>query len=299
VPVLKQVYEWSKLPELIVRLRNLSSDTSTYDLYRNFKKHGRIVLIEIFQTPSGTREGGAKIKFSPPPRDAFWAQPGFANRYEIRMENGHDGYICTVELDERNKNRQYKVRSPVNKTIEYDEKMQLFPSSVQFGIMIDPGSFMNMQSIISPPGEEMSLVVDLLRHRLVATFTVDFKDPRSQWDTTYVSESRVSEYDRKNKFMFQIPFSQLKTIYRVDLNNGMIGLVISLSSPPAFYRRREDEKACHSPEGLLWSEFDSWFRQTDIVYDPYKLATASVALHKDRSVIDIGMYALAMGLFES
>ena len=294
VPVLKQVYEWSKRPELTVKLRNLSPKTTTYDIYQNFKKHGTIVLIEIYQGRSGTRDGGGKIRFSPPPRDAFWARPGHVNRYEMRTENGYDGYICSVELDDRNRNRLYKVRSPINKTIEYDEKMNLIPSALHFGVMLDPESLMTMQSLTAIPGDELSLVVDLVRLRLVATFTVEFKDPRSQWDTNYVSKSKISEYDRKNKFMFQIPFAQLKKIYRVDLNNSMIALVISLDSPPSFFRKREDEKSCHSNENLLWSEFDSWYRQTDIVYDPFKLVNATVALHKEQPVIDIGMHCLAL-----
>ena len=247
-------------------------------------------MIEIYQGRSGTRDGGGKIRFSPPPREAFWAKPGSINRHEMRMENGHDGYICIVELDERNRNRLFTVRSPINKTVEYDEKMKLIPSSLHFGVMLGPESFMTMQRISAMPGDELSLVVDLLRNRLVATFMVDFKDPRSQWDTSYVSRSRISEYDRKNKYMFQIPFTQLKKIYRVDLSNAMVALIISLDSPPAFYRRRGDEKSCHSNETLLWTDFDSWYRQTDIVYDPYQLANATVALHKEQPVIDIGMY---------
>jgi hypothetical protein len=38
----------------------------------------------------------------------------------------------------------------------------------------------------------------------------------------------------------------------------------------------------------IWSDFDTWYRQTDIVYDPYRLQTAKVTLHKERPVIDIG-----------
>lgn len=294
VPGLKQVYEWSKLPELTFRLRNLSPETTTYDIYRNFKKHGTIVLIELFEGRNGTRDGGGKIRFSPPPQDAFWAQPGSGNRYQMRMENGHDGYICIVELDDRSRKRLFKVRSPINKMVEYDETMKLIPSSLNFGVMLGPEAFMNMQTINSVPGDELSLTIDLLRNRLVASFVVDYKDPRSQWDTNYSSESKISEYDRKNKYMFQIPFTQLKKIYRVDLNESLISLVISLDNPPAFYRKREDEQTCHSNENLLWTEFDTWYRQTDIVYDPYSLGTASVSLHKEQPVIDIGMLHAVM-----
>jgi RNA-dependent RNA polymerase len=291
IPNLKQEYAWSKFPELTIKLRNLAPDTTTYDIYRNFKKHGTIVLIEMYEGRNGTKDGSGKIRFSPAPRYAFWMQRGSINRYEMRKENGHDRYICTVELDGGNKKRLFKVRSPINKTIEYDARMKLIPSSLHFGVMLGPESFMTMESVNAVPGNELSLVVDLLRNRLVATFVVDYKDPRNHGDMNYVSKSYVTEYERKNKYMFQIPFSQLKKIYRVDLSDSMISLVISLESPPAFYRKMEDEKSFHSNDNLLWSEFDTWYRQTDIVYDPYGLANLTIALHKDRPVIDIGMYA--------
>jgi RNA-dependent RNA polymerase len=69
----------------------------------------------------------------------------------------------------------------------------------------------------------------------------------------------------------------------------VFALVISLDSPPQYCRKREDETAGHAKGNLIWSEFDTWYRQTDLVYDPYRLQTAKVTLHKERPVIDIGM----------
>lgn len=291
LPKLKQEYVWSKLPELTIKLRNLAPNTTTYDVYQNFKKHGTIVFIEMYEGRNGTKDGTGKIRFSPAPRHAFWMQPGSINRYEMKNGNSYDRHICTVELDERNNRRLFKVRSPVNKTVEYDEKMKLIPSSLHFGVMLGPESLMTMESVNAVPGNELSLVVDLLRNRLIATFVVDYKDPRRNGDENYVSKSYITEYERKNKYMFQIPFSQLKKIYRVDMSDSMIALIVSLESPPTFYRKMEDEKSTHSNDNLVWSEFDSWYRQTNIVYDPYSLANLAIALHKERPVIDIGTYA--------
>jgi len=288
LPMIKQEYEWSKVPELVIRLRKLPPTTTTYDIYRNFKKYGTIAFIELFEGRSGTRDGSGKIRFSPPPKHPFWTQLGPGNLHELIAEDGHSKHFCVVEFDDRNKKRLFKIQSPINKSVFYDEKMRLIPASLHFGLMLGPESLMTMESINGSPGDELSFVVDLLRNRIIATFLVDFKDPRSKGDRQYVSRSKISEYDRKNKYMFQIPFAQLKTIYRVDLSDSKIALVISLDSPPSFFRKREDEKSCHSNENLLWSEFDTWYRQTDVVYDPYRLTNATVTLHKERPVIDIG-----------
>ena len=148
---------------------------------------------------------------------------------------------------------------------------------------------MAMETITRVPGEELSFVVDLVRKRITAAFMVNFVDPRSQGDNRFLSKSGIKDLERKNKFMFQIPFAQLKAIQRVELGNSMMALVIALESPPSFFRKREDIEASHSSENMMWSDFDSWYRQTDIVFDPYRLQTAIVALHKDKLVIDIGM----------
>src|SRR5271154_88026 len=51
-----QLFNWQKRPDLTLRIRNVHGNTTTYDLYQNFKKHGEIVLIEIFQDQTGVRD---------------------------------------------------------------------------------------------------------------------------------------------------------------------------------------------------------------------------------------------------
>ena len=142
---------------------------------------------------------------------------------------------------------------------------------------------------VTPLQDELTFVVDLLRNRVVASFNVRFEDPRSSGTTDYVSKSKVKEYNRVNRYMFQIPFGQLEKIQRMDLTPDVFALVLTLDSPPQYYRKRVDETAGHAEGSQIWSEFDTWYRQTDIVYDPYRLQTAKVTLHKERAVIDIGM----------
>ena len=271
-------------------IRGVHNSTTTYDLYNNFKKHGEIVYIEIFQNHTGVRDGGAKIRFSPPPAAAFWKN----ERYQLSVANDEQ-YMVHLILDEpRNKN--FLVQSPIRKTVFYEPKIKLYVSALHFGLMVDPTSVMPMHTVrpIGTPGtdynrDDLSLIADLKRRKVEITFKVKFTDPRSDGSTDYISESPVGQYNRINKFKFWVPFEQLQSILRVKLNDGGFALVMSLDSPPQFFRKREDEEACHSDENMEWSEFDTWFRQTDLVYDPYRLARAVVTLHKERPVIDIGM----------
>lgn len=289
--ILKQTYPWSKWPEVTIKLRSLHEKTTTYDIWRSFQRHGNIKLIEIYENRNGQREGAGKIRFSPPPREPFWTKLGSSNLYMIKLDNKGNGYNCRVEFEGNRRYEDFLIQSPIRPHIRYRPTMKMIPTALHFGVMVDPQSMMSMETIRAIPGDELSFVVDLRRNRIVVTFMVEFVDPRSRGDTSYVSDTDISSFDRKNKYMFEIPFAQLKTIHRVDLSDDVTSLIVSLASPPAFYRKREAQEGCHSRENLLWTEFDAWYRQTDIVYDPYILQTATVTtLHKDKPVIDIGRW---------
>ncbi|KAG0650209.1 RNA-dependent RNA polymerase 1 [Hyphodiscus hymeniophilus] len=274
---------WQMRPEFSVRMRTIHPKTTTYDLHQTFKQYGNIVLIEIFQDRNGAREGGAKIRFSPPPSKAFWKD----QNHIITNTDGREEYY-----------------SPIKKMIFYEPKMKLFVKYLHFGITVTPNSVMPMHTAIpdledgSKHRDNLSFVVDLVRRQIVATFHVTFTDPRSKGSSDYESSSPLNLYHRVNKFMFQIPFEQVQNIKRVNIKEGGFALIIALDSPPQFYRKREDEKSCHSNEACLWTEFDTWFRQTDILYEPYRLQRAIVTLHKERPVIDIGRWKTYVFVFD-
>jgi RNA-dependent RNA polymerase len=293
VVLLPRRADWETRPDLSIKIRNLQSATTTYDIYRNFKQHGEIVYIELFQHKStGLRDGNARVKFSPPPTRAFWG----TGQCVIRTVDGKGEYNVRIEPEFRNNG--YQIQSPVKKTVFYDPEIKLYVNSLHFGLKVDRHSVMCMHTA-SPKQqdngplnrEDVTLAVDLRRKKLLATFQVTFQDPRTQGNTDYDSLTAVGELSRVNKFKFWIPFDQLQQIQRINLDGGGFALIISLDSPAQFYRKREDDESCHSDENNMWSENDSWFRQTDIVYDPYRLGETIITLHKEQPVIDIGMYS--------
>ena len=284
--IIKPSFEWQKWDELVIRVRGLLPTETTFTVWKNFRAQGNISFIELYENRNGQREGFAKIKFSPTPHEPFWTQSRPPGTYTMRPDNGTCYNIHVSLSDDRRQG--LRIQSPIRRQVFYDPKMKLFASTLHFGLMTDPRSMMPLNSVY-PIEDELAFVVDLLRNRIVANFEVQFRDPRLSGASDYVSPSKKGSYNRINKYMFQIPFGQLKRIQRMDLNPQVFALVITLDSPPQYYRKRQDDTAGHAEGNLLWSEFDTWYRQTDIVYDPYRLQTAKVTLHKERPVIDIGM----------
>ena len=292
--IFRQEAEWSKLAEVSIRLTQLQPSTTTYDIYRNFKQFGTIVLIEIFEGRNGTRDGSGKIKFSPPPHTAFWEDVNKFGNFPIQEEDGANSYNCRIERMRSHNRGPNKVQSPLKPHVYYDATMKLIPTRLHFGTLVKHNILAAMHTISTAPKEELTFVIDMAKRRITSTFDVAFKDPRAgMYPVSNVEPGEeiypVGKLDRVNRFMFQIPFAYLKTIYRVDLLDNLTALVIPLDNPPQFYRKRWDEAATHSAENLIWTEFDTWYRQTDIVYNPYLLARTPLSLHKGRHVIDIGI----------
>jgi RNA-dependent RNA polymerase len=283
--IIKPSFDWQKWDEVVIRVRGLLDTETTYTVWKNFRSQGNITFIELYENRHGPREISAKIKFSPPPKDPFWSVGKPPGRYTMRDDK--IWYVVTVSLSD-DRRQGLRIQSPIRRHIFYDPKMKLTAGALHFGLMVDPQAMMPMHSVL-PLQEDLTFVVDLLRNRIVASFNVHFEDPRIKGASDYVSKSKIAEYNRVNRYMFQIPFGQLEKIQRMDLNPKVFALVITLDSPPQYYRKREDETAGHAKGNVMWSEFDTWYRQTDLVYDPYRLQTAKVTLHKERPVIDIGM----------
>ena len=140
----------------------------------------------------------------------------------------------------------------------------------------------------NPDLNNVSFTVDLQKRMIVTTFGVQFIDPLD--GSSLRKESDIGIYDRVNQYKIELPFNELKGIQRMDLPmRNEFSLIITLEAPPQFFRKRLEVKATHASENNTWNrDTDSWFRSTDIVYDPYSLTNLKVALHKETPVIDTG-----------
>jgi RNA-dependent RNA polymerase len=277
---LRPTYYWSNWDELTVVVKGLKSNETTYNLYRNFCTQGSIAYIDIREY-NGVRDGTARIRYCPVPATPFWDDQ--RGRYHVAAIDD-SRYFVFLFLSHRDE-RSMIVPSPIRRHIFYPLLMRMYADKLHFGIMVDRETIMPLRTLQPYRTNGLSFCVNLRQHRITATFQVEYIDDGS---TSHMAGYEPNKYDRINQYRFEIPFSQLKTIRRVEISRGVFGLLISLDSPPQYYRKRMDAKACHSSEGMQWNEFDTWYRQTDLIYDPYQLHRAVVTLHKERPIIDIG-----------
>ena len=146
--------------------------------------------------------------------------------------------------------------------------------------MFDASTMMAMFRLIRQRQMGISLELNLLRKIIDVQFQLDISLP--------------TEKQRIERYRFRIPLAQLSRVRTVQ-DERSCALIISLDNPPNFYRRMHRVEASHEEDPRYWTEWDCWFRQTDIVHDPRSLMLAPLALKKDKPIIDIGTTSFAPG----
>ena len=128
-----------------------------------------------------------------------------------------------------------------------------------------------------------------MRHQeVIVEFHIKIQDPRPVDNARNVSLH--GKYNRNETLRFNIPFSQLQVIHRVKDDEDKVALLISLETPPRFFRKW-NEANTHEEGGTYWSQNDAWYRQTDIVYNPGIFKSSPLNLKKNLPIIDIGNHS--------
>ena len=153
---------------------------------------------------------------------------------------------------------------------------------------------MSMYRTVPTPQTEIQFRQNMLRRELVIEFQINISDPRIA--RTQAPTPRLGKYNRTETLRFCIPFSQLQVVHKVKDDQIKVGLLISIETPPRFFRKLDGVNT-HEDKSKLWTENDAWYRQTDIVYKPKLLKSSPLTLRKTQPIIDIGKQAVELYRF--
>ncbi len=172
---------------------------------------------------------------------------------------------------------------------------------IDFGFMYDSVSMMRMTGAHETYHAAVTFHLNLLRREIEIQFQLHIKDPRMQLAQQLRAEgkenTKIGKLNRFDHLRFRIPLAQLQVVHEITTDQKRVFL-ISLDAPPNFYRRTGQVEETHEQSGTFWKEFDSWYRQTDIVYSPKDLRSAPLTLKKSRSIIDIGRWTTYRLVFD-
>lgn len=157
--------------------------------------------------------------------------------------------------------------------------------SLDFGMMLDHMTMMNLCTVLPTPTNNIYFRLSMLRREITVEFLLQIRDQRT--GHTNAKAPHLGKEDREELFRFRIPFSQLESIQRVETKEDKLILLISLETPPSFFKRLDADQT-HDDNARHWSENDAWYRQTDVVYTHSLLKKSPLTLKKTRPVIDLG-----------
>lgn len=169
-------------------------------------------------------------------------------------------------------------------------------SSLEFGMMLDPTTLAVMCKVQPTEVHDIQLRLNMQFREITVEFLLEIRDQRigrSNLKAPYLGKD-----NRQEKLRFRIPLSQLGVIRRVETKEDRIELLISLDTPPKFFKKLDAEHT-HDDEARHWSENDTWYRQTDVVYAHGLLMKSPLALKKTRPIIDLGKSCLLYWKLES
>lgn len=298
---------WAMGDYVYIKVCDLPDSTTVRDLWTAFKREGHIAHIRIYENAKGSRDGNASIKFRyasnlgsctlltryrPPPAKAFWER----GSYSIQLAEGLRMSV-RVYNDTR---QQYNI--PAHSMSKYPETMvrclpcnassptnipqTMFAESVDFGVMFDQTSMMNMRTAV-PLGETgIKFCTNTFHKEISVEFPMHIVDPRA---TSNDPNMQRGKHDRTELFKFRVPFTQLKVVHRIAEQEHKLILLISLEIPPKFFKQLDPSKS-HDVEALTWADSDTWYRQTDLVYVPNGLKKSSLTWRKPNPIIDLGKH---------
>jgi RNA-dependent RNA polymerase len=90
-------------------------------------------------------------------------------------------------------------------------------------------------------------------------------------------------------YRLQIKFDKLSNVFFEDDADCEM-LTIPVELPPELYRKATDIQDTHQAGSKLWTEWDAWIRQTDVVVDENLLREKPTGIKRDQAIVDIGKW---------
>ncbi|KAK3707260.1 hypothetical protein LTR37_012261 [Vermiconidia calcicola] len=275
-PIMRQPPSSTTDAEMKLQYRNCPPNWGTWDIYRLLGQYGTLTRIEI-HTPRREDCTNGWVVFRPPPRNVEWIRNGF----DIVV--GTTSYHA--ELTREESRPPYRHRSPINPNRTFPEEMRVTASKLHFGVLDHPDSMLIMHSTATAATAPIEVTLNLQRRRL----DIDF--PATVRLRTGAEVQRL--------YRMQLNLTQMKEVFKMkEQRTGEIALIIPMETPPMIFRKTETVAETHEHGTTLWTEWQLWYRQTDIDRQPHLERKAVTQLQKETPLIDTGRWLTYALIFD-
>lgn len=160
--------------------------------------------------------------------------------------------------------------------------------TLDFGMMIDEDSILGMGQVTTTAKTAITFQHNMFHRELHIGFRLPIQDWRSS-KSGAVALRNLGKHNREEDYKFKIPFRDLKEIGDLVMGPNSFALVMSLKTPPKFFKR-VDNPGAYDDHSRVWKDEGTWFRQTDVVYNPSTLNRLPLSLQKVHTILDLGRW---------
>ncbi|EMD89922.1 hypothetical protein COCHEDRAFT_1138647 [Bipolaris maydis C5] len=238
--------------------------------------YGNVFRIEMETSRSGSYN--AYVVFRPPPHSPIPCE---------RLQVGAAHVRCEVRPP-----LAATIPSSINPAKKYYELTILSAKRVEFGVRVAEKAMIAMHTVEPPAKDGVQVMLNLKRKQLDVLFSL-----------------RIPMDDKMRKFRFSLPISLISHIYKTKDSTGLPSLVIPFDSTPCFYMQKNEgedlgdgrKQTSFSRTDKIWSDWDTWYRVTDIVDGAIRavLRRTPVMNHRDTAIIDIGRWTNYRLIFDN
>lgn len=216
----------------------------------------------------------------PPPARPFWN----AQRRSLWRGDQEIG-VCQLRLGDAQK--PSLLPSPARSKVYYPETMTMKAEVLDFGLIIDEQTVLGMKKVTADATTAITFQANLFYKELNIRFRLHVRDWRCS--KSGVPIPNHGKLDREEDFRFKVPFRDLTEIREMPMGPECFALLITLEVPPKFFKFVDDPGA-YDDQSRIWKDRDSWYRQTDVVYNPSALKRRPLSLQKSHTVLDLGRW---------
>lgn len=267
--------EWQQWPELTLEINDLPQNITAAKIWEWFAGEGEIAFIDISESRNSSQLMFAKVRYSPPPKTAFWALNGGRCWVEPRGARDFPNGLC-VYIRVAKMIPDAWIQSPVSRDRVFPIKMTLHPTSVQFGSLLSPSAMKVFKTLDTRPNQQdLKLEVNLKLKRFTVFFPMEIRYPVEVEGT----QQEFFKYTRQYKLTMD--FSRMKRIYKTNQEDGACALVLPLQFPPQYYWKKLNVRSTFSEASKNWNASEAWYRATDILEKSDHQLRYPVALNTD------------------
>lgn len=245
------------------------------DFHDLFSEYGHIAKIELDENRPDIPDRGRRafIRFEPPPLST-----DFLHRGVCKLRIGCVDYWLPLEIVDA-KRENYKRRTIKTKLgNSCPEKLYLLPSTMSFGVLVQPAVFMTKQTVQTLSSDSpLRLDFDFRNMQLNIIFSLHY--PRGP-----------NGFRRQNDYYtLQIKFGNIKELCRTMVGEEhRQALVMTLRDPPVAYRKKDVSKT-FGDDRLTWSEKDLLQRVVEIS-PGLDVSNNPISLAENHQYIDLGRW---------